>query len=282
MPNFAKHDVAPDKPKTYKDPRQYLFFALALFFTKVALFSESYASGFFNIAAISEFIHQAFAVLACVVSCEAAHYHYKRNQFLDFEFYLRHRRFWLFIAVLPLLIVLAHFVGVHIYGYHILEYFDDLGQHSHGVSHYGFYGGSDIDDTDEFPFKLGYWHKTAMWSLFILTATWGPALHQHRMDNGMGGTLLLMADACALVYLFFYLTLPMVSPVLLLSGAASVTVITTVIMVVSASFLHVKQLSRDILYECAFWINLVSVLLIIGVLFYVIYVYIQMTDLFLT
>ncbi|MEQ1638699.1 MAG: hypothetical protein ABL903_18720 [Methylococcales bacterium] len=253
MPKLAKQHVMPDKPKANTDSRLYLFFASALFFAELASYgpSDIYIS---NIPSPHGLIPKISATFVYIIAAIATHYQYGRGQFVADEDYSRHQCFWLLIALLPFVAVQANFV-----------FFTFFGNLDDGFFYGGFYDNEDLGYPNEPPFKPGYWHKTAMWALFILTATWGPALHQHRADNGMGGILLLMADACALVYLFFYLTLPMVSPVLLLSGAASVTVIAMVVLLKSTSCQHLKQLARNILYEFSFWLNFVSLVLIVGV-----------------
>jgi hypothetical protein len=254
MPNHIKHHVAPDKPKTYTDPNLYLFFALALFFTDCALFCPREFG--MEYVVYSGYEQKISTVLVYVVAVIATHYQYKRNQFVEDKGYSRQRCFWLFIALLPLVVVQTNFV--------LLTIFGDLDSYGHveNLYEYGFFEVEDIDYFGEFPFKIGYWHKTAIWALFILTATCAPAIHQHRSDAGISGVLLLMADGCALVYLFFYFTLPAVSPVVLFIGAISFTVIAIMILVKLSSFQRVKQLARNMLFELAFWLNFISLVLV--------------------
>ncbi|MEQ1638927.1 MAG: hypothetical protein ABL903_19885 [Methylococcales bacterium] len=261
MPKLANQHVMPEKPKANTDSRLYLFFALALFFTDCALFCP-HEMAMEYVVYSSGYEQKISTVLVYVVAAIATHYQYGRGQFVADENYARHRRFWLLIALLPLVTVQINFVMLTLLGNL------DINGHVENLYTFGFYGYEDLDYyTDEPPFKPGYWHKTAIWTLFVLTATWGPALHQHHTDNGIGGILLLMADVCALVYLLFYLTLPPASPVLLFVGAASVTIIGMVILLKSTSCQHLKQLARDILYEFSFWLNFVSLALVVGVFF---------------
>ncbi|MEQ1638925.1 MAG: hypothetical protein ABL903_19875 [Methylococcales bacterium] len=203
------------------------FMVLALLFSLYAMFgSESWLPlGYVDNTVCRQ---EAAAVLVYVVGLISTHNHYNRGEFVADEGYLWHVVFWLSIALLSLFLKSTPLFYAH-------------------------------------PFNEGYWHKTVLWVLFILTVTLPPAIYQHRSDVGIAGVLLLMMDSYALVFTLFYFILPSVSPLILMVGAGSFSVIAIMILVKLSSVLHLKQLTRHWLYNLAFWINFAGLVVFVGV-----------------
>lgn len=160
---------------------------------------------------------------------------YKKGWFKDDEtFYLGYRLFWLFIAYLPVLILLLRLCC----GSDTLFFFEEKSDYMN-IEVIDSFGGTNY----RAPTYRSYWYKTILWMLLILTAALGPAIRQNRSELGLDGIILFLADCCALLYVLFYFCLSTDDTALLL--ACSIAVI-LFIFFITLTLVSLKQLKRGI------------------------------------
>jgi hypothetical protein len=192
---------------------------------------------------LGNFLALAYVFIIFALAVIPTFYRYVNKRFLNEEVYFWHGYFWWFIAFFPILLMLIRLVtglDVHM-------------PHENG-----------LDYNNEVSYaREAFWQFTAIWVLFVSTASLGPAIYQNRSEIGMDGILLFMADCCGLVYLWLHFTQPNISASTLFAAAAAFTVAVFIVTIAVSSIAQVKRIAKTMLFIFSILLTLAVPLMLI-------------------